>query len=100
MVSLTDKAGILAELWINYRDDEDFADFIEYNDIGLPLAYYVAEGLVKETSDLGDQYILETFDMFAAALEVTEEEIEELDEISLIPILEISKALKDERDKQ
>jgi hypothetical protein len=100
MVSLADKAGILAELWINYRDDEDFADFIEYNDIGLPLAYYVAEGLVKDTSDLGDQYILETFDMFAAALEVTEEEIEELDEISLIPILEISKALKDERDKQ
>ena len=91
MVELSDKAGVLAELWINYRDDEDFTDFIEYNDIGLPLAYYVAEGLVKETSPLGDQYIIETFDMFANALNVTEEEIEGLDDISLIPILELSK---------
>lgn len=91
MVELADKAGILAELWINYRDDEDFTDFIEYNDIGLPLAYFVAEGLVKETSPLGDQYIIETFDMFANALNVTEEEIEGLDEISLVPILQLSK---------
>ena len=44
MVDLADKAGVLAELWINYRDDEDFTDFIEYNDIGLPLAYFVARG--------------------------------------------------------
>jgi len=91
VVELADKAGILAELWINYRDDEDFTDFIEYNDIGLPLAYFVAEGLVKETSPLGDQYIIETFDMFANALNVTEEEIEGLDEISLVPILQLSK---------
>jgi hypothetical protein len=91
VVELADKAGVLAELWINYRDDEDFTDFIEYNDIGLPLAYFVAEGLVKETSPLGDQYIIETFEMFANALNVTEEEIEGLDEISLVPILQLSK---------
>jgi hypothetical protein len=91
MVDLSDKAGVLAELWINYRDDEDFTDFIEYNDIGLPLAYFVAEGLVKDTSPLGDQYIIETFDMFATALSVTEEEIEALEDITLIPILQLSK---------
>jgi hypothetical protein len=91
MVSLADKAGVLAELWINYRDDEDFTDFIEYNDIGLPLAYFVAEGLVSDTSLLGDQYITETFDMFATALNVSEEEIEQLEDITLIPILQLSK---------
>jgi hypothetical protein len=91
MVSLADKAGVLAELWINYRDDEDFTDFIEYNDIGLPLAYFVAEGLVSDTSPLGDQYITETFDMFATALNVSEEEIEQLEDITLIPILQLSK---------
>jgi hypothetical protein len=91
MVSLADKAGVLAELWINYRDDEDFTDFIEYNDIGLPLAYFIAEGLVSDTSPLGDQYIIETFDMFATALNVTEEEIEALEDITLIPILQLSK---------
>ena len=91
MVSLADKAGVLAELWINYRDDEDFTDFIEYNDIGLPLAYFIAEGLVSDTSPLGDQYIIETFDMFATALNVTEEEVEALEDITLIPILQLSK---------
>lgn len=91
MVSLANKAGVLAELWINYRDDEDFTDFIEYNDIGLPLAYFVAEGLVSDTSPLGDQYITETFDMFATALNVSEEEIEQLEDITLIPILQLSK---------
>lgn len=95
MVSVTDKAGVLGELWINYRDDEDFSDFIEYNDIGLPLAYYLAEGIVKEVSPLGEQYILETFEMFAQALEVTEAEIASLIEISLIPILQLSKDKKD-----
>jgi hypothetical protein len=94
MVSITDKAGILAELWINYRDDEDFSEFIEYNDIGLPMAYYVAEGLVKETTDLGDQYILESFDMFATALGITEEAIEELDDVNLSAVLDLSEELK------
>jgi hypothetical protein len=87
MVSIADKAGILGELWINYRDDEDFSNFIEYNDIGLPLAYFVAEGLVSEATALGEQYIIETFEMFAEALDMTEEEIEVLDEISLVAIL-------------
>jgi hypothetical protein len=87
MVSIADKAGILGELWINYRDDEDFSNFIEYNDIGLPLAYFVAEGLVNEPTTLGEQYIIETFEMFAQAMDMTEEEIEVLDEISLVAIL-------------
>ena len=91
MVSQANKAGVLAELWINYRDDEDFTDFIDYNDIGLPLAYFVAEGLVNDTTPLGDQYIIETFEMFATALSVTEEEIEALEDIKLIPILQLSK---------
>ncbi len=87
MVSMADKAGILGELWINFRDDEDFSNFIEYNDIGLPLAYYVAEGLVKEISPLGEQYIVETFEMFIQAIELTEEEIETFDEITLPALL-------------
>jgi hypothetical protein len=87
MVDLADKAGILGELWINFRDDEDFSNFIEYNDIGLPLAYYVAEGLVKEISPLGEQYIVESFEMFIQAIELTEEEIESFDEITLPALL-------------
>ena len=32
------KITILAELWMNYRDDEDLEDFVEYNDLCVPLA--------------------------------------------------------------
>jgi hypothetical protein len=44
------RCKILAELWIDYRKDEEFADFIAYCDLGLPLAYSVSEGIVESTS--------------------------------------------------
>ena len=59
-----DKAGILGQLWIDYRDDENFSVFMEYNDIGLPLSYVVAEGLVPGLTNLGEDYINETLEMF------------------------------------
>ncbi|MGA1048393.1 MAG: hypothetical protein ACO3UU_10295 [Minisyncoccia bacterium] len=80
MVNFADKCGILGELWINYKDDKnlgDFKEFIDYNDIGLPLAYLIAQGLIKETTPLGDQYIDESFDMLIAGLEIDEEEIKD-----------------------
>ncbi len=40
------KVSILAELWMNYRDDEQLKDFIEYNDLGLPMAYFLMNELV------------------------------------------------------
>ena len=75
MTSFSDKCGLLGELWVNYKEDKEFKEFISYNDLGLPLAYMVAEGLVSETTPLGDQYIDETFALFIAALEISEEDI-------------------------
>ena len=77
MVEFANKCGILGELWINYKDDKQFGDFIEYNDLGLPLAYMIAEGLVKEITPLGEQYIEETFTLFIAGLEINENEVDE-----------------------
>jgi hypothetical protein len=65
--TLDNKATILADLWLNYRDDEEFTDFIEYNDIGLPVAYAVANGIVI-TTDLANKFINETFDLLLAGL--------------------------------
>lgn len=31
------QVAILAELWMGYRDDAEFVEFIEYNDLGLLL---------------------------------------------------------------
>ena len=88
MATFADKTGVLGQLWIEFREDEDFKEFVEYNDIGMPLGYFVAEGLVKETTDLGDTYILETFDMLIGLLKITEEEIDSLESVDLSSVLE------------
>ena len=43
------KASILAELWMDYRNEEHFEDFVKYNDLGLPLAYSLANGIIEPT---------------------------------------------------
>ncbi len=45
------KCAILADLWLNYKDNEELEDFVEYNDLGLPLAYGVRLGGVKKAGD-------------------------------------------------
>ena len=86
MVEFANKCGILGEVWINYKDDKQFGDFIEYNDLGLPLAYMIAEGLIKEITPLGEQYIDETFTLFIAGLEINENEVDE--EMNLADLLD------------
>ena len=63
------KVSILSDLWINYRTDNDFEDFIEYNDLGLPLGYLVNTELATVT-DQGRLYIEETYNLLCAALEL------------------------------
>ena len=65
----SNKVNILGELYQNYRDDAGFADFIEFNDLGLPLAYFVSEGLC-DISEEGKKYIEETWLLFLSALEI------------------------------
>ena len=74
------KISILAELWMNYRDDEDLQDFVEYNDLGLPLAYFLMNEIVLPTSQ-SELYINETYDLFIASLQVADREWESLDEV-------------------
>lgn len=76
-----DKAGILGQFWMEFRDDEALQDFIEFNDMGLPLAFFVSSGIVQDTP-MSEQYIAETFDLFLIALEITEDEIEGLDNLN------------------
>ena len=92
MVAPADKAGVLGELWINFRENEDFSLFIEYNDIGLPLAYFVSEGLINGLTPLGEQYIEESFDMFAKAMDLTEEEFDSLETLNLVSIMNYHKS--------
>jgi|Laugrespbdmm15sd_2_1035082.scaffolds.fasta_scaffold169687_1 hypothetical protein len=75
------QAEILADLWLNYKQDEEFQDFIEYNDLGLPLAYAISNDIVKNT-DVAERFVGETFSLLLAALEITEDTgFETLDDI-------------------
>lgn len=70
--SYEDKAAILADLWLNYRQDVDFADFIEYNDLGLPLAYAISESIVEST-EIAARFVEETFDLLLEGLDIEED---------------------------
>jgi hypothetical protein len=74
------KTTILADLWLNYRNDTEFVDFIEYNDLGLPLAYAINEGIV-DTTELATNFIDETFDLFIFGLGIVDTGFDSLDEM-------------------
>ena len=57
MTDFVTQCVILGQLYENYKEEKDFKAFIEYNDLGLPLAYLTAQGLVVEVSDDGRRYI-------------------------------------------
>ena len=67
MQNFENKCEILADLWLNFRDDEDLADFVEYNDLGLPLAYLIYEELVIPT-ELCEPHVEETYNLLAKSL--------------------------------
>ena len=79
--NFADKCGILGQFWFEFRDDEELSVFIDYNDVGLPLAWFIATGVV-EPLPTAEDFITETFNLFLAALEVTEEEIEDIDNLN------------------
>jgi len=75
------KCNIRADIWLNYRNDEELDDFIEYNDLGLPLAYAIAEGIVESTP-LAKTFVEETFDLLLSGLDMEEDTgFKNLDEI-------------------
>ncbi len=61
------KCEILADLWLNHREDDEFTDFCEYNDLGLPLAYLLANGIV-ETTEAATKFVNETFELLLDGL--------------------------------
>lgn len=74
------KCQILADLWVNYREDEEFQDFVEYNDLGLPLSFAIANGIVNDTP-LSNAMITETWDLFLAGLDIKDTGFDNLEEI-------------------
>ena len=76
------KCDILSELWMNYRNDDNFEEFISYNDLGLPLAYALANGIATAT-EVSNKFINETFQLLLSSLEVEDNGYVTLDDIFL-----------------
>ena len=76
----SDICNILGDLWLNYKQDEEFEDFIEYNDIGLPLAFSISEGIIPN-APMAEQYIKETWKLFLEGLKIEDTGYKSLDEI-------------------
>lgn len=74
------RVSILAELWLDYRQDEEFKDFIEYNDMGLPMAYFIQEHMV-DPKPMAIQFVNETFELLLAGLEVEDTGFESLTDL-------------------
>lgn len=84
MSDLEIECQVLSGLWMEYRGEEAFQEFIEYNDIGLPLAHYVADGLIRKSAleataitYIADTYTL-LFEMLGLPLSHEYETIDDL----------------------
>lgn len=60
---------MLSDFWLNYKDEEEFEDFVDYNDIGLPLAFMITEDIVLSTP-VAEVYVNEAWELLCAALQV------------------------------
>lgn len=74
------KALILGQVWMQHKTDDEMADFFEYNDIGIPLAFAFAEGIINHTPTL-EKYVNETFDLLLEALELEDSGFDDLQDI-------------------
>ncbi len=78
------KAEILADFWNTYKYDKQFADFFQYNDLGLPLAYAISTGMVSSTPH-AELFIAETFDLLLEVLGISDDTgFETLDDIVIL----------------
>jgi hypothetical protein len=73
----SNRAEILGELWLDYRRDEEFKDFMDYNDLGLPLAYALSKNVIEHTPLL-EEYINETWSLLIEALGIEDMGFESL----------------------
>ena len=78
--TFSNKCEILATLYANHRQDPEFLDFAEFNDLGLPLANVYYQGLCDLRPE-GTKYIEETWELFLELLDVEDTGFENINQI-------------------
>lgn len=80
---LNKRCEILADLWIKYGQEPKFAEFIEYCDLALPLAYAINSKIIAIDYDnerLND-FIDEAFELLLEGLSVEDKGFESLEDL-------------------
>ena len=79
--TFSNKCFILGSFFIQEVDNEEFANFFEYHNLGLPLAYAVSQDFCNIT-DKGMKWIENTWEEFLEALSIEDSGFRNLEEIS------------------
>jgi hypothetical protein len=76
------RCSILGDFWFKFKDEDenDWEDYLEYNDLGLPLAHALAEGLIEANSKTKD-LINESWNSLMDALEIEDSGFRNLEEL-------------------
>lgn len=74
------KCSIIEQLWLTYRYDEEFADYFEFADLGVPLAYVIANDIVKATPE-AEKFVSEAFEFLIVGLGIEDTGFESLDDL-------------------
>ena len=94
---------ILSDVYLHYREDDEFKEFADYNDLGLPLAHVCASGLADIKPD-GIVYIEETYDLLidtidaSTKLEYTETRLISNSKQQIWLIQRVGEALKNDQE--
>ena len=76
----SNRCEILGDIWIGDKGDPEFEDFIQYNDLGLPLAYALATDIVVATPK-AEMFVNETFDLLLASFNLSDDGYDSLDDL-------------------
>jgi hypothetical protein len=72
--TFSDKADILGELWLNYRQDikgnDAWEEFFEWADVALPLSFMLSKGYADMPTDDGVEMIEQAWDVFCEMIEI------------------------------
>lgn len=74
------KCQILEQLWLTYRYDEQFQQFFEFADLAVPLAYAIANDIVKSTPE-AQKFVEEGFEFLLDGFGISDLGFESLDDL-------------------
>jgi hypothetical protein len=72
--------SIMAELWLDYREDEAFTELYEYADLAFPLAFALQYGII-DTTEKAEAMIREAFGLLLDTLEAEDSGFDNLNEL-------------------